>query len=224
MKTSKIPYKILRLRSGQDVITRIKGKRGKNLVVERPMQMQVKSLFDGKHQRELLMFRNWLQFSKEDNATIPCDWIAMFLTPEIEIVELYDIEKKKEDILKSKLKKIEETEDPIARLKLMKEILTMREGEGNKKRFFENEENEENEKNVNFKNLVEPNSIIINLAIPPAIFFQIISEGLLENFDFESIMGGETIEEWDPPKDTENPDWGNRMNDWSPDLEDYFEE
>ena len=56
MKTSKNPYKILRLRSGQDVITRIKGKRGKNLVIERPMQMQVKSLFDGEHHRKKKTF------------------------------------------------------------------------------------------------------------------------------------------------------------------------
>ena len=57
MKAQKVPssYRILRLRSGQDIITRIKGKKGKDLIIERPMQMQVKSLFDGRNQKDILM-------------------------------------------------------------------------------------------------------------------------------------------------------------------------
>ena len=41
----KTPYRILRLRSGQDVITRIIGKSGDKLILERPMQMKVSSIF-----------------------------------------------------------------------------------------------------------------------------------------------------------------------------------
>ena len=95
MKSQKVPssYRILRLRSGQDIITRIKGKKGTDLIIERPMQMQVKSLFDGRKQKDILMFRNWLQFSKEQITTVPKDWIAMFLTPEIELVDFYSFGK-----------------------------------------------------------------------------------------------------------------------------------
>jgi len=217
MKSQKVPssHRILRLRSGQDVITRIKGKRGKDLIIERPMQMQVKSLFEGDKQKDILMFRNWLQFSKDQITTIPRDWIAMFLTPEIELVDLYNIEKTKEDRLKEQLDRMEKTEDPIEKLKIMQEILQSRESKSNG--FVPKEEK------VDYSQLIEPNSIVVNLAIPPEIFFQMISEGLLENFDLESIMGGELKEDWEPFRDDNDPEYGKDWKDWSPHPEDYLE-
>jgi hypothetical protein len=217
MKAQKVPssYRILRLRSGQDIITRIKGKKGKDLIVERPMQMQVKSLFDGRNQKDILMFNNWLQFSREQNTTIPRDWIAMFLTPELELVDLYNIEKNKEDKLKEQLDILEKTEDPLEKLRVMQEILQSRESS------LDSFMPEEKEK-VDYSQLIEPNSIVVNLAIPPEIFFQMISEGLLENFDLESIMGGEfNNEDWTPTKEPDDPDYGKDWQDWSPNPDDY---
>ena len=52
-----------------------------------------------------------------------------------------------------------------------------------------------------------------------------MSNGFLENFDFEHILGGsedEEIDTWEPPQDINNPQYGNRMDDWSPDLSDYL--
>ena len=154
------------------------------------MQMQVKSFFDGVSKKDILMFNNWLQFSREQNTTIPRDWIAMFLTPELELVDLYNIEKNREDILKEQLNILEETEDPLEKLKIMQEILKSRETDS-----FMPKEN---------------------------IFFQMISEGLLENFDLESIMGGEVSnEDWTPPKEPDDPDYGKDWQDWSPNPDDY---
>jgi hypothetical protein len=215
MKSQKVPssYRILRLRSGQDIITRIKGKRGKDLIIERPMQMQVKSFFDGVNKKDILMFNNWLQFSREQNTTIPRDWIAMFLTPELELVDLYNIEKSKEDILKRQLNILEETEDPLEKLKIMQEILKSRE--------MDSDSSMPKEK-VDYSQLIEPNTIMVNLAIPSEIFFQMISEGLLENFDLDGILGGEVNnEDWTPTKEPDDPDYGKDWQDWSPDPDDY---
>ncbi len=217
MKSQKVPssYRILRLRSGQDIITRIKGKKGKDLIIERPMQMQVKSLFDGRKQKDILMFRNWLQFSKEQITTVPKDWIAMFLTPEIELVDLYNIEKGKEDKLKEQFDILEKTEDPLEKLRVMQEILKSRE-------LGSDSSIEEEKQEVDYRQFIEPNSIVVNLAIPSEIFFQMISEGLLENFDLESIMGGEVNnEDWTPTKEPDDPEYGKDWQDWSPDPEDY---
>ena len=75
---------------------------------------------------------------------------------------------------------------------------------------------------VDYRQLIEPNSIVVNLEIPSEIFFQMISEGLLENFDLESIMGGEfNNEDWTPTKEPDDPDYGKDWQDWSPDPEDY---
>ena len=42
----KTPYRILKLRSGEDIITRIKGKNKEKYIVERPMQMKITSVLD----------------------------------------------------------------------------------------------------------------------------------------------------------------------------------
>jgi len=172
-------------------------------------------LFDGRNQKDILMFNNWLQFSREQNTTIPRDWIAMFLTPELELVDLYNIEKNKEDKLKEQLDILEKTEDPLEKLRVMQEILQSRESS------LDSFMPEEKEK-VDYSQLIEPNSIVVNLAIPPEIFFQMISEGLLENFDLESIMGGEfNNEDWTPTKEPDDPDYGKDWQDWSPNPDDY---
>ena len=216
-----IPYKILRLRSGQDVIARIVGRKGDKLIIERPMQMKLASVFNGMDQKEVLLFRNWLQFTDADETKIPFDWVASFLTPQREIADLYDIEKRKEDEIQKQLEELEkaEPEDKLSILhKTLENIRNIKRGD--------DEEPEEKRDNLKFKDLIEPGSIIVNLAIPPYVFFQIISEGLLENFDLEHIM--DTIiekeqEDWEPPKDINNPNFGNRIDDWSPNLEDYLE-
>lgn len=219
----KTPYRILRLRSGQDVITRIIGKSGDKLILERPMQMKVSSIFDGmSHQREILMFRNWLQYTNEDKTKIPYDFIASFETPKQEIVDLYDIEKEKEDDLKRQMEKLENA-DPIERFKILQETLEAM------KNHKENEEPKES-KNL-FKDMIEPNSIMVNLAIPPEIFFQLINEGILENFDLEHIMGGAVDDDWgenkfsdaDTSDEIDREDFGSKWTDWSPNIEDYLD-
>ena len=59
-----------------------------------------------------------------------------------------------------------------------------------------------------FKNFIEPGSILVNLAIPPNVFFQMISEGILENFDLSGMM-----EEDDEDEDDEDViDWNSSPN------------
>ena len=121
-KKKKTSYRILRLRSGQDVIAKIVGKSGDKLIIERPMQMKVSSMFDGMIQREVLMFRNWLQYTNEEQAKIPYDFVASFETPKQEIVDLYNIEKEKEDEIKAQLKKLEDA-SPLDKFKILQETL-----------------------------------------------------------------------------------------------------
>ena len=217
-------YRILRLRSGQDVITRIVGKKRNNLVIERPMQMKVSSIFDGMSQREVLVFRNWLQFTDSIQTQIPKDWIASFLEPVDEVIELYNIEKKKEDDIKKELKRLEDAE-PLEKLMIVKEVM-------DNIRKIKGTDEPVDEKEPNYKDMVEPGSIIVNLAIPPNIFFQMISEGMLENFDLEHIMGStyddmmnddfEKFTDVDTSNEIDREDYGSKWTDWSPNIEDYL--
>ena len=220
---SKNSYRILRLRSGQDVITRIVGKKKDKLIIERPMQMKVSTIIDGMTQREVLFFRNWLQFTDSDETKIPRDWVASFLEPQEELIELYNIEKKKEDDIKEQLKRLEDAE-PLEKLMIMRDVME------NIKKIKGTEDEPMDE--PDYKDVVEPGSIIVNLAIPPSIFFQMISEGILENFDFEHIMGSTfdsmmnedftKFTDKDTSDEIDREDYGSRWTDWSPNVEDYL--
>jgi hypothetical protein len=216
-KKRKTPYRILRLRSGDDIIAKIVGKKGNNFILERPMQMKSATIFEGNIQREIVCFRNWLQYTDDDKTNIPSDWVATFLTPQEEISDLYEHEKSKEDKLRIEMERLENAE-PSDKLSVLQNIMKMIKEQ-------KQSEEEPNPKQPDLKDIVEPGSIIMNLAIPPAIFFEIMSNGFLENFDFEHILGGsedEEIDNWEPPQDINNPQYGNRMDDWSPDLSDYL--
>ena len=160
-KENKSPYRILRLRSGDDIITKIVGKKGDKFILERPMQMKAATIFDSGLQKEILCFRNWLQYTNDNETDIPSDWVATFLTPQEEISDLYEHEKRKEDRLHEEMEKLANAElSP-----------------------------EDTNPQSNINDMIEPGSIIVNLAIPPSVFFEIISSGILEDFDIEHMLG-----------------------------------
>ena len=51
--------------------------------------------------KDVVLLRNWLQFSEGDRAEIPLDWVAMFMKPDEDIVYMYDNEKEKKMSLKN---------------------------------------------------------------------------------------------------------------------------
>ena len=219
-KKKQTPYRILRLKSGQDVIARISGRKDGKIILERPMQMKVSSILEGGFQREFLVFRNWMEYVKGDDIKIPAEWVASFLVPEDDVAKMYDAEKGKEDLVQAQLKKISECKDPIEKLLLMRELMSLGGGDSP----FEEDSK------PNIQDLIEPDYIMVNLAIPPDVFFQMISQGMLDNFDFESIMGDSSgklqppaqEEIWEEPTDKDDPEFGKSWKDWSPNPEDYL--
>ena len=91
-------YRILKLRSGEELIAGIRGESNNKLILERPMIF--KSLFIpnpfGK-QKEITILKNWLSHTNEIQTEIPKDFIATYLTPDNDVVELYNLEKEKQD-------------------------------------------------------------------------------------------------------------------------------
>ena len=97
MKTA---YRILKLKSGEDIITRIKGQDKNKLILERPMSFVTRIIMDPYtgRQKELTILKNWIPYTNEIQTKIPKDYIASFLTPDSEVIKLYDLEKEKEDV------------------------------------------------------------------------------------------------------------------------------
>ena len=92
-------YRILKLRSGEELIAGIQGESNNKLILERPMifkSLIIPDPFGGK-QKEITILKNWLSHTNEIQTKIPKDFIATYLTPDNDVVELYNLEKEKQD-------------------------------------------------------------------------------------------------------------------------------
>ena len=224
-KKKKSPYRILRLRSGDDIIAKIVGRKGDKFILERPMQMKAATILDGGTQKEILCFRNWLQYTDDDTTNIPTDWVATFLTPQDEISDLYEHEKRKEDALRAEIERLEKAE-PSDKLEVLSNIMQMM------KESKQQKMEEDTKPQSNLKDMIEPGSVIMNIAIPPGTFFELLASGVLENFDLEGMMGGSfpegidesTISDLDTSDETDREDFGSKWTDWSPDVRDYLDD
>lgn len=111
------PYRILKLRSGESIITRIVAKKNGKFTVENPMLMKITSLTDpfSGYRRDILTLSNWLEYTQSKNAIIPEDWVAIFLTPDEQAVRLYESEVNRpeisiEDLIKQQKEQIDKME------------------------------------------------------------------------------------------------------------------
>jgi len=186
------PYRILKLRSGDDIITRIKGKAGGKLLIERPMQMKVTTqITQAGMRRDVLILRDWLDHTNESDTKIPEDWVATFLTPDTPTVDLYLKQKEADDLDPpyDNLAGLPEAPSPqatppknIAEEQMTRDALTQKMMEQQRFQDF----------------------IQMNMAIPPQVFMQMLNQGILG--DPEDL--DEEIEDDD--------DWFNtdRFKDW----------
>ena len=91
-------YRILKLKSGEEIITRILSQQKGKLVLERPMVFKTIVMVDGRgRQKEITVLKDWLQFTDQIVTDIPKDYIATFLTPDESSMELYNLQKEKDD-------------------------------------------------------------------------------------------------------------------------------
>jgi hypothetical protein len=92
-------YRILKLKSGEELIARIVGSTKEKMTLERPMVFKTSFQLDGLgRKRELTFLRDWLQNTTDIRVQIPRDHIATFLHPSSEVLKLYHLEREKDDI------------------------------------------------------------------------------------------------------------------------------
>lgn len=96
-------YKLIKLRSGESLIGDVKTVTDyKTILIDRPMYYRVISMIDQKNtmNNDLLVFRNYNEFSSDTLVELPVDYIATILNPDKNIVSYYILEKKKQDLPK----------------------------------------------------------------------------------------------------------------------------
>jgi len=186
-------HKILKLRSGESIITKIVGKKSGRLMLENPMLMKVTTVTDPFYgiRREILTLSNWLEYTKSTKIAIPEDWIALFLVPDDQAMKLYQAEVDRpeismEDVLKQQKEQMEKMQEQMDISQIMMS--------------FAIDENM-------FKKLVEEG---------------ILEEGM-EFEDMMDVDGShEDLEIQEPPRKGDEEDFGNHWRDWSPDIREYL--
>tara|TARA_B100000287_G_C20346527_1_gene667981 strand:+ start:60 stop:707 length:648 start_codon:yes stop_codon:yes gene_type:complete len=211
-------YRILKLRSGEDVITKIVGGDKKSLIIHQPMAMKVASFVspDGRDRKNVLCMKDWLEYTDKEQIPIPKDWIAVFLKPDEDVIRLYELEKKRISGGPTGGREIafkEKIEEELAQ--------------------------DKKDSIMDDTPLVDPNAIIATFAIPPRIFLNIIANGLLskgmeetKSDLFDALFGGmpddyeygnhEKLDDEDDDDDEDFKGHGNRWRDWPDNPNEYL--
>ena len=232
MKSS---YRIIKLRSGEELIASIRGQSNGKYILERPMLFESIIIHSpmGK-QKEITTLSNWIGFSDEITAKVPKDYVALFLKPSSETSKLYDLEKEREDTseVERKVKKHpfnnpsdykELDMDYTSELmnSLTEETPTSPFGD-----MLDNPFNEE-EPEPEISDDEMKNFIAMTLFFPPEILNTLIENGIIDPKVLEDMqefgkMKFNKNDNFDEDKRKDEDDYGMRWEDWSPNPEDYF--
>lgn len=225
-------YKIIKLKSGEDIIGTVRVSKDETVKVFHPMvfkTMVQTDLFGG--MKELFMLKRWLMMSDDKVATIKKDAINTIINASPDASALYEVEKEKDQFrpIKSKIKReVSQGETgPEAGLnpfdvidKHIKELL-----EKNDKMY---------EEDSNMKDLAKHKSddkmIFMNMIFSPDVLVELLKSGVLNRKEFAELINEVTNgngEGMNPQKYTgkkkDKKDFGNSWTDWNPDpsSEDY---
>lgn len=199
------PYKILKLKSGEEIITKILGQQKGKFILERPMIFKTLHMMDGLgRQKEITVLKDWLQFTDEITTNIPKDYIATFLKPDKSSSELYELQKEKEDELPIDMDSFDDIPDSF--LKVL---------------GITDESDNEDEDEMWDGHPPDPEFIIDSII-----------QGMIESGDMERILNqfkknkndnDRKISDIYTGDEIEREDFGMQWTDWSNNPEDYLQ-
>jgi len=199
------PYKILKLKSGEEIITKILGQQKGKFILERPMIFKTLHMMDGLgRQKEITVLKDWLQFTDEITTNIPKDYIATFLKPDKSSSELYELQKEKEDELPIDMDSFDDIPDSF--LKVL---------------GITDESDNEDEDEMWDGHHPDPEFIIDSII-----------QGMIESGDMERILNqfkknkndnDRKISDIYTGDEIEREDFGMQWTDWSNNPEDYLQ-
>ena len=197
-------YRIIKLKSGEDLITKIKGREKGKLIVETPMIFKSNIITDfGGIPKEVTILQKWSKYSTNKEVKIPEDYIISYFTPIDEAIRLYNLEKNKEE----KESKISKQLPPMNNDVIKKMLDDL----------------------VDFKSNHEPYEGVfkfIGSEKDMEEFLDKLEMNLDDEFYNEEmyIPFEEINEDMYTGDDVHHPDYGNRWTDWDSDLTDFLEE
>lgn len=109
-------YKILKLKSGDSIICEISEYNPDRLLLYRPMMFKTVTMLDHRmNPTDILFMRNWAEYSTDQTVEIPTDIIVAEFTPDRGITNVYEMEKIKQDFpeVYEKMKRLREETQKI---------------------------------------------------------------------------------------------------------------
>ena len=201
--------KILKLKSGEELIANVVKKENDLLFLNFPMVFKTLVIPDpySGMQKEITVLRDWISYGNENEISIPSDYILTLTGADEDAIELYtkEIEKKiSDDSPKRKLKNYGE-----AKKDLQKELEDMLDE-------IDDSANED----------ISPKTTFGMIPLNEDLFRELMkSLGNIEDgvdFEFDLMFPPEEINSDESTEDQLNhPDFGNRWTDWSSNPNEY---
>ena len=89
---------LIKLKNNLDIITEIRSKNEKSIVLHRPFVVQSMSIPSPMGVRVVQVIRPWIENTNENNVTLPSDAVLLSVSPDIELVRKYQFALEKEDV------------------------------------------------------------------------------------------------------------------------------
>jgi len=237
-------YRILKLKSGEELITKIIYSNKDKLTIEKPMIFKSTTVTDPYGRaKEITVLKNWLLFADHEETSIPKDFVATFLKPDIDVLELYRLEKKKDETLKKKNRIIKRPNKDTKNKNINAEsefdsIMNILNKYKNKDEIVDKiMDSIDNMSDEEFQSMKESqqededfaNYITMNIVLPPEALLSLVDSGLIDEEEilrmihalkFQAEMNNSMMNYYNRDKDYKNQ--GKDWKDWSPFPEDYL--
>lgn len=211
-----IQYKIFKLKNGDTIISEVNTTTDNSINLHRPMVFKIVTMLDNNmHPSDVVLFRNWAEFSTQEDIEISSDLIITSYSPNNIITTCYEMEKIKQDL--PELYEAYKKHHPLPPMSAPPEMLP----ENNPINPFGQD------------NKAKPNGAQFHLELPLDV-----AKKLIDFLEEEGInlIGPQFSDDPDESFDDDEKDleddvsdelpnsqiFGNHPEDWSPDPNDYL--
>ena len=217
-------FRVIKLRSGEELIAEIAGSENGKVTLSKPMIFKTISIPDSYGNiKEGVILKNWLSFGKQSETTIPTDFIATTLEPTPDVMSYYLSEQDRENL-------------PMYEKTPLADLVNPKVNDNQDL----NAADYENMIEDMFESMINEVEIHMSLVFSPQVLANMINDGLIDPRDIMDMINhfnlsqskkkkkrktGESINEHRYTGDEKDRDgFGNKWTDWNPDpLSDEYQ-
>jgi len=225
--------KILKLKSGEELIAMITEKSSRTFTLSRPMVFKTATITDPVGRPyDMTLLKDWLIHSNEKQVNLPKTYIATLLEPTEEMEKMYVNEMKRLDELpklpkpNEVMKKLKEAnKGPVSDEDILNEIfgnLFKEMEEMGEQAINEAMENgtlppPPNEQSAEERRELERPMLYISMMLPAEAIMNLITAGILDPKQLGKIVKKIKKDNKFTGDEKDRPDFGNKWTDWNPD-------